>query len=132
MNPEIYWLTMTALMTALFWVPYVLNRFVEMGIPQAVFNPDADTTPQSPWAKRMVNAHKNAVENLVVFAALAIAVEVSGSSSALTETAVMLYFFARLAHFIVYSLGIPGLRTIAFIIGFVCQLLLGLSVLGFL
>ena len=29
---ELYWLTLTALMTALFWVPYVLNRMVVSGL----------------------------------------------------------------------------------------------------
>ena len=28
MTTELYWLTLTALMTALFWMPYVLNRMV--------------------------------------------------------------------------------------------------------
>ena len=32
MTTELYWLTLTALMTALFWVPYVLNRMVMNGL----------------------------------------------------------------------------------------------------
>jgi uncharacterized MAPEG superfamily protein len=34
----------------------------------------------------------------------------------------VVYFFARLAHYIVYCLGIPGLRTVAFGVGFVATL----------
>ena len=32
MTTELYWLTLTALMTALFWVPYVLDRMVMSGL----------------------------------------------------------------------------------------------------
>jgi len=130
MSEELYWLTVTALMTAIFWVPYILNRFMEMGVIPALSNPNADPSPDAPWAKRMMNAHMNAVENLVVFAPLAIAVHISGVGTALTASAAMVYFWARLAHFIVYTVGIPYLRTVTFFIGFVCQLTLGHAALG--
>ena len=130
MSTELYWLTLTALMTGLFWLPYIVNRLIEMGIPQAVFNPNADPTPQANWAKRMMNAHRNAVENLVVFAPLVVAVQLTGKNSSLTASVAMIYFWTRLAHFLVYTFGIPGLRTVAFAVGFVCQMLLGLAVLG--
>ena len=66
MNQELYWLTLTALMTGLLWLPYIANRLLEMGIPEAVFNPNSDPAPRAAWAKRMMNAHKNAVENLAI------------------------------------------------------------------
>lgn len=130
MSPELFWLSLTALMTALFWVPYILNRFIEMGILPAIMNPNADPTPQAAWAKRMMHAHRNAIENLAVFAPLALAVHLSGSGSELTNMAVAIYFFARLAHFIIFSCGIPALRTITFLIGFACQVILALSIFG--
>ena len=132
MKPEIYWLALTALMTALFWLPYILNRLVEMGIGQAVLNPNSDPIPNAPWAKRMMCAHQNAVENLVIFAPLVIVLHIAGTSNALTATAAMVYFFARLAHYLVYSFGIPGMRTITFAIGVVCQLIIGLTAIGIL
>ena len=132
MKAEIYWLALTALMTALFWLPYILNRLAEMGIGQAVFNPNSDPTPNAPWAKRMMCAHQNAVENLVIFAPLVIVLHLAGASTALTATAAMVYFFARLAHYLVYTFGIPGMRTITFAIGFVCQLIIGLTAIGVL
>ena len=132
MSQELYWMVLTALMTGLFWVPYVLNRFAEIGIISAVFGSDAPPTAQAGWAQRMTKAHTNAVENLAVFVPLVLAVHLSGASSALTVSACMVYFYARLAHFIVYTLGIPALRTVAFLIGFACQLILALAFLGML
>ncbi|MGH1406949.1 MAG: MAPEG family protein [Rhodomicrobiaceae bacterium] len=132
MTPELYWLTLTALMTSLLWLPYIINRLAEMGIGQAVFNPNSDPSPNALWAKRMMCAHENAVENLVVFAPLVIVLHVTGAATSLTATAAMVYFFARLAHFLVYTFGIPGLRTIAFAVGFFCQLIIGLTALNVL
>ena len=64
----------------------------------------------------------NAVENLVIFAPLALAVHVAGCSSALTAYACLANFVARAAH---YGIGIAGLpiplRTVAFLTGFAAQ-----------
>ena len=131
-TPEIFWLTLTCLMTALMWTPYILNRIAEMGLWSALQNPQPDTNPQSRWAYRAERAHANSVENLVIFAPLAIAVHSLGLSSETTAMAVMVYFFARLAHFLIYAFGVPLLRTIAFFIGWICQVVLGLTILGWM
>jgi len=127
MSQELYWLTLTALLTGLLWMPYILNRFAEIGVIAAIFNPQTDSKPKAPWADRMMKAHTNAVENLVVFAPLALAVHLSGTATELTAKATMIYFFVRLLHFIVYTLAIPGARTVCFLIGFACQMILGLT-----
>ena len=35
MKPELFWLALTATMTGLFWIPYILNRAVQRGVPGA-------------------------------------------------------------------------------------------------
>ncbi len=129
---EIHWMAATGLMTGLFWMVYVLNRIAVIGIPATFANPRADNAPLAPWAQRAKAAHSNAVENFVVFAALAVGVSMLGLSSDLTVTMAMLYFFARLAHFIVYTMGIPVLRTFAFAAGWVAQVALALTIFGIL
>ncbi len=130
MPQEILWLAATALMTALFWIPYVLNRMASRGLARTLGNPEAGDAPHADWAERSIQAHRNAIENLVIFAALALAVVVSGTGDALTGTACMIYFFARLGHFAVYTAGIPGLRTVCFTVGFLVQLVLALRLFG--
>ncbi len=76
-----------------------------------------------------MRAHANAVENLVVFAPLVLALQVVGTSTSATATASMVYFFARLAHVLLYTFAVPLLRTVAFVIGFGCQLTLALTLL---
>ncbi len=41
MTTELYWLTRTALMTALFWLPYVFDRMVVMGLAATLAGPGA-------------------------------------------------------------------------------------------
>lgn len=130
MTPELFWLTLTVTMTALLWMPYIVNRMIEMGVMGALSNPSFDQPPKAAWAERMMNAHSNAVENLVIFAPLVVALAIAGTSLPGTIAACKLYFFARLTHFIVYTLGIPFIRTVAFLAGFVAQMKLAFVLLG--
>jgi len=131
-SPELGWLSLTAMMTGLLWVPYIINRLMEQGVPQALWDPAGATATRRAWAERMMKAHANAVENLVVFAPLAIAVHLSGSGTAATANAAMVYFFARLGHFLVFTFGVPVLRVVLFALGFVCQAVLALNLLGWM
>lgn len=124
LSKELYWLTLTILMTALFWVPYILNRLLEQGMLNALRDPYGDTGTRRAWAARMMRAHENAVENLVLFAPLVILVELTGTHSAATATACLVYFLARLTHYLVFTLAVPVLRVVSFLAGFGAQLTL--------
>lgn len=101
-----------------------------MGIWKALKNPEPDVRPQAQWAYRLGHAHRNAIENLVVFAPLAISVHLLGLGTAATATACVLFFWSRLAHALIYTLGVPLLRTIAFVLGFGAQATLLLRIAG--
>jgi uncharacterized MAPEG superfamily protein len=128
MSTEIFWLVLTVAMTGLFWVPYILDRITVRGLMRAMANPSPADKAQSPWAERMMAAHTNAVENLVIFAPLVLVTQVLSIATATTAFACALYFWSRLAHVVVYTLGIPGLRTLSFAAGFVAQVLLVLAI----
>jgi uncharacterized MAPEG superfamily protein len=130
MSKEMYWLTLTAAMTGLIWIPYILDRMMVRGLMGTLANPSPDDRPQSPWAQRMMAAHLNAVENLVVFAPLALTAQVLNIHTAATGFACALYFWSRLAHLVVYTAGIPVLRTLGFAGGFVAQAMLVLAIFG--
>lgn len=130
LSTEIYYLCLTLIFTSIMWVPYIINRMVEMGLWNALYNPQPDTQAGALWARRMMSAHDNAVENLIIFAPLVILVELTSSHSELTHICVVLYFYARLVHFTVFSFGIPLLRVPAFLAGFIAQFLLALSLTG--
>ena len=128
MSKEMFWLMLTVAMTGLFWVPYILDRTAVRGLMGAMANPSPSDKPQSAWAQRMMAAHTNAVENLVIFAPLVLAAQQLKISTAATVFACALYFWSRLAHYVVYTLGIPVARTLAFVGGFVGQAILVLAI----
>ncbi len=128
MSTELFWLMLTVVMTGMIWVPYILDRLMVRGLIGALANPSPKDKPQSAWAQRMMAAHTNAVENLVVFAPLVLTARALGIATTTTAFACALYFWSRLAHVVVYTLGIPGLRTLSFAAGFVAQVLLVLAI----
>ena len=130
MSRELMWLTLTVILTGLMWVPYILDRIIVRGLTGAMANPSRNEKPQSPWAQRLYFAHTNAVENLVIFGPLVLILDSLGHFTESTAIACAVYFWARLAHAIIYALGIPVLRTLAFAVGFLAQVALVLGVFG--
>ena len=118
MSSEIYWLTLSTILTPLLIVPYAVVRVRKIGFLRVFTSPLPGDDPfDQEWAHRAYRAHMNAVENLVVFAPLLIAVVISGSSNAVTEQACAVYFWARLIHAPSYILNTPFVRTIAWFVG---------------
>ena len=129
MSRELFWLTATVILTGLMWIPYTLDRVKVRGLMGAMANPSPNDKPQSPWAMRLYFAHTNAVENLVVFAPLVHDPRrAQYFTTTVTATACAVYFWARLAHAIIYTMGVPVLRTLAFTVGFVAQVVLALAI----
>lgn len=123
MTSELMSLTWVVALTAIMWVPYILNMIMVRGLVDAVGYPH-DPKPLALWAARMKKAHTNAVENLVVFAALVLTLNAAGISNETTVLACNLYFWARLVHIAVYTIGIPWLRTLAFVASWLCSVIL--------
>lgn len=132
LSPELNSVAMSAMLTGVLWIPIIVNRLLEMGPWKALKNPEPDVRPHANWAYRLASAHRNAIENLVVFAPLAIMVHLLGASNALTVAAASAFFLSRVAHALIYTFGIPLLRTIAFVVGFWAQAVMALRVLGWL
>jgi uncharacterized MAPEG superfamily protein len=128
MSQELYWLVLTVAMTGLLWVPYILDRIMIRGTMGATANPSPNDKPQSAWAQRMIAAHANSVENLVVFASLVLTAHALNLHTATTAFACALFFWCRLAYVAVYTAGIPVVRTLAFAGGFVAQVMLVLAI----
>ena len=125
---ELSYLTWTTIITALMWMPYVLNLIAVRGLVAAVSYP-VDPKPLAPWAARMKQAHANAIENLVVFATLVLVAHIAGVNNEVTAIACAVYFWARVVHYVVLGFGIPWIRTLSFVTGFGCQLALAWQIL---
>ena len=128
MTSELMSLTAVTALTAVLWMPYILNAMAVRGITDTVGYP-VDPTPLSGWAARLKAAHTNAVENLAVFAALVLIANAAGVSNDTTVMACQIYFWARVVHILAYTFALPWVRTLGFLAGFACQAALVLQLL---
>ena len=138
MTDALFWLTLTALLFALLWAPYVLERILRIGLMGAFgYAKDTGTagfeqpTEQAAlWARRAHAAHRNALESFPVFAVLVLIAHVTGTAVAVAAPAALIYFLARILHFVCYVIGIPVLRTLSFFAAFGAILAVALGILG--
>jgi len=97
-------------------------------------NPRPDAAPQSPWAERANRAHTVAVETFVVFGALAAMTAATGQAETEADgypgLLGLAYFCGLVAHYIVFTLGVPVLRTLAFVVMALASVRLALGVMG--
>ena len=129
MKTELLYLTLVTALTGLMWVPYILDRIAVWGLNDTVGYPE-NPKAQSPWARRLMKAHFNAVENLVVFAALVLAAHAIGVSNTVTAGAAVIYFWSRVVHAFAYTFAVPWVRTLAFAVAFYAQAAIAWPVLA--
>lgn len=108
-------------LTGLMWMPYILARIGSIGL-MATLSYKSDNEPLPGWAERARRAHGNAIENLVLFAALVLTAHLAGVASEATAAATVWYFWSRVAHYIVFVMGIPYARTLAFAVSWTALL----------
>ena len=122
MTPDLTYLAYTAVLTAILWVPYIAGMVVSTGMITAASYRDP-TLPELPaWVKRCNRAHLNAVESIAPFAVLVLIAHVTGMANESTAFWAMVFFYARVAHAVVYWLGIPFARTLIFAVGLIATL----------
>ncbi len=121
MTTDLTMLTWTAGITVLMWLSYIVAHIVNVGVLPALTY-QADGTPLPAWAARAKKAHYNAIENLVPFAVLVIVAHLAGAANEATAAAAVAFFWARLAHFVLYTAGVPFGRTITFAIGWLAAI----------
>lgn len=123
MTGELFWLAMSAALGLILWIPYTAAGAGVVGLKSGTTDvPNHADFPG--WAQRSHRVHMNLVESLAPFAVLVLILSVTGKADAATSTAAATFFFARVAHAIIYTMGIPYLRTIAYTVGWVACLYL--------
>ena len=113
MSTELEVLVWLSGLAILMWLPYILAHIGNVGImPALTYQADNEALPD--WAARAKRAHYNAIENLAPFAALVIVAHLANVNNDVTASAALAFFWFRVAHYIVYTLGIPFGRTLTF------------------
>ena len=112
MTTDLTMLAYSAIFCVLLAFPYTLGMIAADGLPRTAGNREG--MGEAPgWRGRARRAHLNMVENLVPFAALVLVVHLAQKASPTTAHGAELFFYARVAHAVVYILGLPYLRTLA-------------------
>ena len=90
----------------------------QRGLKWNAGNRDGDVKPLTGVAARADRASRNFLETFLFFAAAVLAVELAHRNSALTALGAQIYFWARIAYWPVYAVGVPYLRTAVWAVGF--------------
>lgn len=125
-----YFTALSGLWLAVAWLPYILDRILVRGLMGALANYDATAVPQSDWAQRAQRAHTVGIELFAAFAPLSVLAMLVLPAEEQPGLFGLTFFCGMLAHYVIYALGIPVLRTLAFAVASISSLLLGLTVLG--
>jgi uncharacterized MAPEG superfamily protein len=119
MSTDLKYLALTAILTATLWIPYVVAQVKTNGPLKPENYIDPTPRPLPDWGKRANRTYVNAVETFASFAALVIVAHLAGKANAMTAFWATSYFWLRLAHAVVFLLGLPLVRTVLFTLGYI-------------
>jgi uncharacterized MAPEG superfamily protein len=111
MSTDLTLLVWAAALTFVQAVIAAVGAQMQVGLPALAGNRENLPTITG-WAGRAARAHRNMLENLVLFAVLVLVTQASGRANAVTALGSELFFWARLVYAPVYVIGIPWVRTV--------------------
>ena len=115
MSPDLKYLLFSVVLTAVQVVIAAAAANHVVGLTTLAGN--RDRLPEyTGFAGRAKRAHLNMLENMVVFTALVLIAAVAGKANAMTAMGALIFFWARLIYAVIYLLGIPWLRTLAWVV----------------
>jgi uncharacterized MAPEG superfamily protein len=115
MTPDLRILVWSVALTFVEVLVAVLAAQAQVGLGVLAGNRDG-LAPLTGFAGRAQRAHWNMLESLPLFIALVLVAQIAGKANATTLTGCELFFWGRLAHWLIYFIGIPWLRTIAWVV----------------
>jgi len=110
MKPELVLLVWAVALTVVQMLIAVSGATMQVG--PAMLAGNRDNCPAfTGWVARAYRAHRNMLENLVLFAALVLIAVASNKTNQTTLLGAQLFFWGRVAYAGVFLAGIPWLRT---------------------
>jgi len=110
MKPELMLLAWAVVLTLVQAIVAVQGAMMQVGLPALAGNREGLAEIKG-WGGRAARAHRNMLENLVLFAALVLAVVLADKTNNTTLLGAQIFLWARVAYAVVYVAGIPWLRT---------------------
>ncbi|MBS0222425.1 MAG: MAPEG family protein [Proteobacteria bacterium] len=126
MSPDLKYLLFSVVLAFVQVLVAAMAAQGQVGLPALAGN--RDSVPDlTGFAGRARRAHLNMIENLVLFAALVLIAAVAGKANAATAMGAAIFFWGRLAHAIIYLIGIPWLRTLAWFVSVIGMIMIALQ-----
>jgi len=124
---EIQLLVWSVALAVILMLIAVSGAVLQVGLPKLVGNREGlgDCTGLPGRAQR---AHRNLLENLILFAVLVLVAQAAGRFNAMTALGAQIFFWARVAHGAIYIAGVPWLRTAAWTVSVVGLIMIFLQV----
>lgn len=93
--------------------------------PKYLLGPrDDERQPRNVMAGRLQRALRNLLETYPAFVALALALAVSGKTGGMAAIGAWIWLVARIVYLFLYAGGVPGLRTLAWVVSVVALVLM--------
>lgn len=131
MTTELTYLTLTALMAACLWIPFIVGSSISPA-KSLDFSRPLDPSVHPAWVHRAYRAHLNLLEQMMPFAVIVLVAHVLGVSTPVTVWASIAFFWFRIAHAVgmITGAAVFPVRPIIFTASWVCVLLVGWQVLA--
>ena len=135
METAYIYLTLSGVLTVLLWTPYILARIFVWGPLTFLGNYPKNFPAEQPtpplWAQRAQRAHLNMVETLPALIAVIVGADylIGDAAGLMIALWAKIFFFARVAHAVVYILAIPALRTPIYLVSWAAILMIAKTAL---
>jgi uncharacterized MAPEG superfamily protein len=115
MSPELKYLLFSVLLTFVQVLIAAAAANQVVGLKTLAGNREG-LTELPGFAGRAKRAHLNMLENMALFSALVLIAAVANKTNATTAMGALIFFWARLVYAVIYLLGVPWLRTLAWFV----------------
>jgi uncharacterized MAPEG superfamily protein len=129
MSPDLKYLLLSTILCFVQMLIAATGANQQVGLPALAGNREG-LPEMTGWAGRARRAHLNMIENLVLFAALVLTAAVAGKANGTTAAGAAIFFWARLAYAVIYLIGVPWLRTLAWFASVIGMVMIAGVLLG--
>jgi uncharacterized MAPEG superfamily protein len=127
MQLEIHLLVWSVALAFVQVVIAVAGAQLQVGLPTLAGNRE-NMPVITGWAGRADRAHRNMTANLLLFAILVLVAQITNRVDTTTALGAELFFWGRVAYAVIYLLGIPWLRTLAWAVSVVGMVMIFIRV----